>query len=75
MALWLVGLVTGVLVDAAVCSVISLLVFIFHCINKYCVTNFCGTWSLSYLNFVRLSGASYYGTEYVCVCVSACVHS
>ena len=46
MVLWLVGLVTGFLVDAAVCSVICLLLFIFHGISKYCVAIICGAFLL-----------------------------
>ena len=68
MVLWLVGLLTGFLVDAVVCSVICLLV-ILHGISKYCVTIFCGTWSLSSLNFAWFSGAIYYVSEYVFVYV------
>jgi len=65
MALWLVGLVTGFLVDAAVCSVICLLVSVFHDISKYCVTICCGTWSLSSLNFTWFTATIYYVSEYV----------
>ena len=51
MVLWPVGLDTGVLFDASVCSVVRLFVFIFHGINKYSVTNFCDTRSFPSLNF------------------------